>query len=105
MLGNEERAPVGPHDGVLLGRRCRGCRHVFELEGDHVHAFGEGADGVEVVVGGVDFDVGDLAGGRVVFGGERVDAVAEAPGGDGEHAAQLAAAQYADGRAGENQRD
>ena len=62
MLGDEERVPAGPHDGVLLGRRRRRGRDVLELEGDDVDASGEGADGVEVVVGGVDLDVGDLAG-------------------------------------------
>ena len=53
---------------------------------------------IEVVVRRVDLDVGDLAGRRVVLGRERVDAVAEAAGGHGEHAAELAAAEHADGR-------
>ena len=81
---------------MLLGRRGRRGRHVLELERDDVDAAGERADGVEVVVGGVDFDVGDLAGRRVVLGRERVDPVAEPAGGDREHAAQLPAAEHAD---------
>ena len=46
------------------------------------------ADRVEIVVRGVDLDVGNLAGRRVVLGRERVDAVAEPAGGHREHAAQ-----------------
>ena len=46
--------------------------------------------------------VGDLPGRRVVAGRERVDAVAHAPGRDREHAPELAAAQHADGGAGQD---
>ena len=91
-------APAGPHRRVLGGGLGGGGGDVLELEGDDVHPAGELADRVEVVVGGLDFEVGNLAGGRVVVGRERVHAVAHPAGGDGEHAAELAAAQHADGR-------
>ncbi len=95
-------SPLGPHRSHSLGSGGCGGGDVFEFERDHVHVGGEAADGVEIVVGRVDFHVGDLAGGRVFVGRERVDPIAHAAGGDGEHAAQLAAAQDADGRAGED---
>jgi hypothetical protein len=47
---------------------------------------------------------GDVGRGRVVLGGEDVDAVAEARGGHREHAPQLAAAEYAERGAGEDRR-
>ena len=59
-------------------------------------------DGVEIVVRRDDFEVGDLAGGRVGVGRKGVDAIAHAAGGDGEHAAELSAAEDADGGAGED---
>src|SRR5205807_752520 len=77
-------------------------RDVLELEGDHVHAGGKAPGRVEVVVGGDDLLVGDLAGGAVVGRVEGVNAVAHAAGGDGEHAAELPAAEDADGAAGAN---
>ncbi len=61
---------------------------------------GEGPDGVQVVVGGRHLDVGHLAGRRVVVGRERGHPVPHLPGGDGEHPAQLAAAEDAEGGTG-----
>src|SRR4051812_25863361 len=100
VLGGVEHGAGRPHGSVLRGGLGGGGGDVLELEGDHVHAAGEIAHRVEVVVGGLDLAVGDLAGGGVVVGGEGVDPVAHAPRGDGEHAAELTAAQDPDSRAG-----
>src|SRR5436305_8232857 len=100
VLGGVEHGAGRPHGSVLRGGLGGGGGDVLELEGDHVHPAGEIAHRVEVVVGGLHLAVGDLAGGGVVVGGEGVDPVAHAPRGDGEHAAQLTAAQDPDGRAG-----
>ncbi len=59
-------------------------------------------NGVQIVVRAAHFAIGDLAGGRVVVGRKRVDAIAHSAGGDGEHASQLPAAQHADGGARQN---
>ena len=94
------------HAALGTNRRDGRCgvdasgRYVLEFEGDDIHVFGEALHGLHVVVGGHDFAVGDVTGGRVGFGRERVDAVAHAPGGDGDHAAELAAAEDAEGRTG-----
>jgi hypothetical protein len=71
-------------------------------EGDGADLAREAAHGVEVFVGGDDFEIGDLAGGGIGIGREGMDAVAHAARGDGEHAAELAAAEDADGVAGWN---
>ena len=57
-----------------------------------------------IVVRGDDLDVGDLSGRRVVFGRERMDAIAQPPRGHREHAAELTAAEDADHRAGRDRR-
>src|SRR5207249_218201 len=88
-------AAVRTHERARLGRFGRRRRHVLELEGDDVDGAGEGADGIEIVVRRVDFDVRHLSRRRVVVRGERVHAVAEAARRHGEHAAQLAAAKDA----------
>ena len=49
-----------------------------------------------------DFDIGDLACGGVGVGRKGVDAVSHAAGGNGKHAAELAATEHADYRAGED---
>ncbi len=87
----------------MLGRGLRGGRrNIFKLECDHADARGEAPHRVQIVVGGLDFEVGHLARGRVFVRRKRVHAVAHAPRRDGEHAAQLAAAQHADSGAGKN---
>jgi hypothetical protein len=75
-------------------------RDVLELERHHVHRPCERTHLIDVVVRRDDLDVGDLPGGRVVFGRQRVDAVAEAARRHGKHASKLAAAEDADGGAG-----
>ena len=97
VLGDVQDSPLG-RTGACCGGGGGGGGDVFEFEGDDVDVGGEVADGVQIVVRGVDLDVGDLAGGGVFIGRKRVDAVAHAARRDGEHAAQLAAAEHADGR-------
>ena len=92
----------GAHGRVFGGGLGGGRGNIFEFESDHADAGGEAAHGVQIVVRGDDFEVGDLAGGRVGVGRKSVDAIAHAAGGDREHAAELAAAQHADGRARED---
>ena len=95
VLRDVERAAVRTHERARLGRFGRRRRHVLELEGDDVDGAGEGADGIEIVVRRVDFDVRHSSRRRVVVRGERVHAVAETARRHGEHAAQLAAAKDA----------
>src|SRR5262249_6139607 len=59
-------------------------------------------DAIDVVVGGDDFDVGDLSRWRVVFRREGVDTIAQAACGHREHAAQLTAAEDADDGTGKD---
>ena len=73
---------------------------VLELERHHVHAASRTRGPLDVVVRRVDLDVGDLAGRRVVLGRERVNAVAQTARRHREHAAELTAAEHANGRAG-----
>src|SRR5262245_46372686 len=88
-------------DGRAFGGGLRGRRrNVLELERHDVYVGGEAANGDQVVVMRLDLDVGYLPRRRVGFRREGVDAVAHPARGDGEHAAQLAAAQNADDRTG-----
>ena len=61
------------------------------------------ANGIEVIVRRVDFNVGDLSGRRVVFRRKRMNAIPEPPRRHGEHAPQLSAAEHSDRRTGQNQ--
>ena len=82
------RPDGGAFGGGLRGRR----RNVFELERHDIYIGGEAANGDQVVVMRLDLNIGHLPRGRVCLGREGVDAVAHPARGDGEHAAQLAAA-------------
>ena len=94
---------AGGADGRELGGRLdRGGGHVLELEGDDGDAARELAHGVEVVVSVLDLQSATWPVGVSQSGEKRVDAVAHPPRGDGEHAAELAAAEHADGGAGED---
>src|SRR5581483_12156176 len=84
------------------GGADRRGENVFELERHHIDRLSERADRVDVVVRGGHFDVGDLTGWRVVFGGEGVNAITEAARRHGEHAAKLPSAEDPDGRAGQD---
>jgi len=100
VLGGVEDFAFRADRGVPGGGFGGGRWDVFEFEGNNADGGSEAAHGVEVVIGGDDFEVGDLAGGSVGVGGKSVDAVAHAPCGDGEHASELSAAEDADGGAG-----
>jgi hypothetical protein len=96
VLRDRQRAAVGPDDRVRFGRGGGGRGHVLEFEGHDVDSLREGRDRLDIVVRRVDFDVGDLAGGRVVLGRECVDAIAKTARGHREHAAELTASENAD---------
>ena len=94
--------PLGRTGTISAAASAAGGRNVFELERHQIDAPGEIADRVQVVIGRADFAVGHLAGRRVVVGRKRVDAIAHPASGNGEHPAQLPAAQHADRRARQN---
>ena len=94
--------PLGRTIACSSAAAAAAGRHVLELERDDIDAARELADPIEIVVRRLHLDVRDLPGRRVVLGRERVHAIAEAARGHGEHAAELAAAQHADRRAGRN---
>ena len=98
VLRDLEDLPPGVKRGGGFQFPERLDRDVLELVGDDVAAAHEGLELGEIGVGRVDGAGADLGGGRV--GGRLVDmdAVAEALGGVGEHAAELAAAEDADRR-------
>ena len=75
---------------------------VLELEGDDADALGEIGETffIEIISDG--FDISDLASGRVRVGRINRDTIAELARGDGQHPAKLAAAEDADGGAGED---
>ena len=83
--------------GRLFSSRGRGRRrNIFEFECNDADTGSESADGVKVVVGRDDFEVGYLASGGVGVGGKSVDAIAHAAGGDREHAPELSASEDAE---------
>ncbi len=87
----------------MLGGGLRSGRgNVFKFEGHHADVRRKTANGVKIVIGRNDFEVGHLAGGRVGVGRKGVHAIAHAAGGDGEHASELSAAEDAKGGTGEN---
>jgi hypothetical protein len=73
-------------------------RHVFEFERHDTDAARELRDSREIVVRSAYFKIGHLAGRRIVVGREDMHAVAQPPGGNGEHSPELTAAEDADGR-------
>ncbi len=75
-------------------------RHVLELEGDDVGGLRQRFQTLWVVIGGDDGVGGDAGRRGVGLGVEDGDVEAKARGGQGQHAAKLAAAQDSDGRAG-----
>ena len=82
-----------------LDRIHRIGRHVLEFERDHVDVASKRTQRIEIVVGRGDLDIRHLTGWGVVVGRERVNAVPHLPGRDREHAAQLTAAEDAEGGA------
>ena len=102
LLRDVQRGSAGPHRHDLGRGIGRVVEDVLEFERDHVDAAGEGANRIEVVVLGADFQIGDLTGGRVDARRERVNAVAHAPGLERQHAAELPAAKHANGGAGQH---
>lgn len=95
MLRGVQGLGAGTERSDSFGSQRSIDRDVFEFEGNDVDLFGEGLDGVEVVVVTDDFPVGDLPGGRFFVGRKNVDVIAETASGKGEHAAKLAAAKDA----------
>src|SRR5688572_10357701 len=90
------------HRANLLNRGERLGGDVLKFERDDIHTECEATRGVEIVIARVYFVIGDLPGRR--FGGriERMHAIPHSPRRDGEHAAQLPAAEDADRLAGED---
>src|SRR6185369_12117130 len=72
---------------------------VLELVGDHVDDLGEGGEGRQVIVSRHGLMRRDFERGALLVGAIDVGLEAEARGGKRQHAAQLAAAEYADGAA------
>ena len=102
LLGDVQRRTARPDRHQLRRRIGRIGGDVLELERHHVHAAGERANRLEVVVLGADLEIGHLAGGRVDAGRQGVHAVAHAPRLEREHAPELAAAKHTNGGAGQH---
>ena len=100
MLRNRQSMSIRAHDRVGLGGARGGGGHVLELERHDIHALRETTDRIEIIVGRVDLEVGDLSRRRIVLRCERVNAVPKASRGHSEHASKLAAAEDADGGTG-----
>src|SRR5882724_4456756 len=96
--------PARPHPYVFGDGVNGGHGDVLKLERHHMHMAGEVAQSIEIIVGGCDLDVGNLARRRVGLGGEGVDAVAHAPRRDSKHPPQLSATEHADRRTGQDGR-
>jgi len=98
VLGGVQDFSARPHRR-LFGGGSGGCgRNVLEFERDRSNIAGELPDRVKIIVGRVDFEVRNLAGWRIGIGRQRVDAITHPACGDGEHPAQLPAAENPDGR-------
>jgi hypothetical protein len=104
VLAHRHRRGAGAHRDELGQVVQRGGRDVLELGGHRGTAFGQGIEGVEVVVAGLQVTVGDEAGGAVGVRVEHPDLVAHLVGCGDEEAAELAAAEHAKGGGRENHR-
>src|SRR5204863_6940205 len=74
----------------------------FKFERNHIDMARKIFGGLDVVVCGIDFDIGDLSSRAIVSRIKRVHAISHAPRRDGEHATELSAAEDADGFAGKD---
>ncbi len=102
MLGGVKNVSGGADGCATFGGGGGGGGNIFKLKCYDGNGGGEFGDSVEVFVGSVDFEVGDLAGWGVFVRGKSVDTVAHAAGGDGEHAPELTAAENTNGAAGQD---
>src|SRR5690606_2992340 len=93
ILDDVQYLAAGPHRHVAGGAFAGQRGHVLELEADHVDFLAEGGQRVEILVRGLHFLVGDLTGRGVPIRRVGMDPVAHTLCRQGEHAAQLAAAQ------------
>lgn len=75
-------------------------RDIFKFQGDAIDPFCEGLQGGGVVVGLIEFAVGDLTGGGRATGFIDMEAVAEGAACENEHTAELAAAENTNRGAG-----
>src|SRR5947209_7353387 len=101
VLRRVEHFAGGPDGHELRGGLDRFGGHLLELEGHDRDAARELGNSVEVFIRALVLTVGNLTRGRVGERREGVHAVAHPSRGDGEHAAQLAAAKHTDGRSGQ----
>ncbi len=87
-------------DGALSGEKSEGFDgKVFELVGENVARFGQALEGVRIVEGGGESEIGHGGGGAGGVGIEDGDAVAHAASSESEHAAELTATDDAYGLA------
>src|SRR5690242_6070605 len=100
ILRDGERAGRGPE--LVAEHLERFDRQVLELVGGDVDLARERAERAHVVEFRASDSGGDIGGAALFVRVEDVALVAELGGGDGEHPAELAAADDADGRAGLN---
>ncbi len=73
MLRGVQNCAGGPNQRALRGGFRGNGGYVFKFECDHVDRGGERADAVEIFVRGVNFNIGDLAGGGIAIRRVRVD--------------------------------
>jgi hypothetical protein len=99
-----EYAESGPHGSVPGGCFSGRRRNVLELKRDHRRLPREFGDRVQIVVGGRNLHVGHVPRGGVLIRREHVNAITHPPRRQGEHPAELAAAEYAQRRAGKDGR-
>ena len=86
-----------------LGDGCKRFRgDILKFEGDHIHASGESAGGVEIIIWRIHFLIGDLPRRAIGRGIHRMHAIPHPPCGNGKHSPELSAAEDADGLAGKN---
>ena len=99
VLGDGERARAGRDLGAQRNQLVDGCRrNVLELIGDDVRVVGEFPQRRRIVIGADQALHGHAARGRVGVAFQHHGVEAQLRGRLGQHAAQLAAAQDADGR-------
>jgi len=87
-------------DGALSGEKSEGFDgKVFELVGENVARFSQALEGVRIVEGGGESEIGHGGGGAGGVGIEDGDAVAHAASSESEHATELTATDDAYGLA------
>ena len=90
-----QHLPARPHRAQRCHRlHCR-AGDILKFKGNDIHSSCKNFESVRIGVGGIHLDIADLTRWAICLWLVGVDSIAHAPGGHGQHAAELAATEYA----------